>query len=232
MSNVLFPKLPGLHWELKSSDEFATLIQKAAAPGFETRISLGPDPIPHFVLSYDWLRQPGSQADTPGAPAEELTVFRGFFRQQKGSFDSFLLYAPDVTENTADGKVVGQALTEDSNSIAPLIVSRGGYNENIYEAAGVNGNPLVAGAAAPVIKRGGTPLVAGTDYNFVGPGFAVGSTTYPGLAVSFITAGAGALTADFWWYYRVRFEQDTQEFQKFLALLYDAQKVQLVVTRT
>jgi hypothetical protein len=232
MSNVLWPKLPGLHWEPKVSDEFATLVQKAAAPGYETRIALGPDPIPHFELSYDFLRQPGSQADTLRSPAEELMNLRGFFRARQGSFDSFLLYAPDVTENNADGVIAAQVLTPDANNVAPLIVTRAGFNENIYEAAGVNGNPLGVGAA-PVIKKDGTPLVVTTDYSFHGPGYAVGSATYPGLAISFVASTGGhAITADFTWYYRVRFEQDTQEFQKFLALLYEAQQVQLVVTRT
>jgi hypothetical protein len=232
VSNLLFPKLPGLHWEPKISREFATLVQKAAAPGYETRVSLGPDPIRHFDLSYDWLRQPGSQADTPGSPVEELEALAGFFDARQGSFDSFLLYAPDVTENNADGVIAAQVLTPDANNIAPLIVTRAGFNENIYEAAGVNGNPLGVGAA-PVIKKDGTPLVVTTDYSFHGPGYAVGNTTYPGLAIAFVASTGGhVITADFTWFYRVRFEQDTQEFQKFLALLYEAQQMQLVVTRT
>jgi hypothetical protein len=232
MSNVLFPKLPGLHWELKLSDEFRNLKQEAAAPGYETRLSLGSDPLIHFELNYDFLRQPGSQADKLGSPAEELMNLRGFFRAQQGTFGSFLLYAPDVTENNADGVITGQVLTPDSNNIAPLIVTRAGFNENIYEAAGVNGDPLGVGAA-PVIKKDGTPLTLTTDYSFHGPGYAVGNTTYPGLAVVFVASTTGhVITADFTWFYRVRFEQDTQEFQKFLALLYEAQQVQLVVTRT
>jgi hypothetical protein len=232
VSNLLFPKLPGLHWEAKISDEFATLVQKAAAPGYETRIALGPDPVLHFELTYDFLRQPGSQADTPGSPADELMNIRGFFRARQGSFDSFLLYAPDVTQNVADGLINAQGLTPDANNVAPLIVTRSTFNENIYEAAGVNGDPLGVGAA-PVIKKDGTPLVVTTDYSFHGPGYAVGNTTYPGLAIVFVAATAGhVITADFTWYYRVRFEQDTQDFQKFLALLYEAQQMQLVVTRT
>lgn len=233
MSNATFPKLPGINWEVKISDEFRNLIQDAAAPGYETRVSLGSDPLPHFELTYNFLRQPGSQADTPGSPVEELMNLRGFFRARQGNFDSFLLYAPDVTENSADGQVTGQTLTPDGNNIAPLIVTRAGFSENIYEAAGVNSDPLYpTGAAAPLIKRAGTPLVLGTDYTIQGPGVVSGSTTYPGLAVVFITSGAGAITADFTWFYRVRFEQSAQEFDKFLALLYSADKVQLVVTRT
>lgn len=231
MSNVTFPKLPGLNWDVPTSDEFRTLEQKAAAPGFDTRISLGPDPLIHFELTFDWLRQAGSQAGTPST--DELQTLRGFFRARQGSFDSFLLYVPDLTENDGDGKIAGQVLTPDANNVAPLIVTRAGYNENIYEAAGVNGDPLGSGMAAPVIKKDGTPLATPADYTIQGPGYAVGNTTYPGLAVVFTASTAGhTITADFWWYYRVHFEQDTLQFEKFLALLYAAKKVQLVTTRT
>lgn len=229
----MFPNrtaLPGLSWEMKTRDEFFNLTQKAAAPGYRTSVNLGPDPIIHFELTYDWLRQAGSQAGTPST--DELWTLRALFRNMKGDFDSFLLYAPDVTENTADGQITGQALTPDSNNIAPLIVTRSTDNENIYEAAGVNGNPLVTGASAPVIKKDGTPLTLTTDYTIQGPGFAVGNTTYPGLAIVFVASTTGhTITADFTWYYRVKFEQGDQEYDKFLALLYDAQTVKLEQTR-
>ena len=232
MSTSIWPVLPGLQWELKTSDEFSTLIQKAATPGNETRIPLADDPLIHFELSYDWLRQPGSQADQPaslGAQADELNTLRGFFRAMKGDAISFLLKASDVTENAADSTVTGQALAPDANFVAPLIVTRAGYNETIWEAFGVNGNP----GTAPTIKKDGTPLTVTTDYTIQGPGYAVAGITYSGLAVQLVADPTGhTITADFSWYYRVRFEKGTREFDKFLAMLYSAQSVQLVQSRT
>lgn len=235
MSNVLFPALPGISWEVKLSDEFSNLIQKAAAPGFETRLSLGPDPLIHFELDFTFLRQPGAGgAATYGTATDELNTLRGFFRARNADFDSFLIFMPLLTENAADGSVTGQALTPDANNIAPLAITEAGsYNENIYEAAGVNGDPLPTGTAAPVIRKDGTPLTITTDYNIVGPGFALSGVTYPGLAIQFLASTSGhVMTADFSWLYRVRFEQSKQEFDKFLALLYSANKVQMVTTRT
>jgi len=224
MSTELFPTLPGASWEVKMKDEFGTLIQKAAAPGFETRLLLGPDPLIHFELDFSWLRQKSYDA-----MVDELHRFRGFFRARHGDFESFLLSLPPFSENPDDGAVAGQALAPDANFIAPLVVTREGYDENIYEAAGVNGNPGVA----PVVNNDGVPLTAGTDYNIVGPGYALDGVTYPGLAVQFLIDPTGfTMTADFSWYYRVRFEQSDQQFDKFLALLYSANKVQLVTTRT
>ena len=223
MSTDLFPTLPGANWEVKMKDEFATLIQKAAAPGFETRLLLGPDPLIHFELDYNFLRQKSYDATS-----DEPYVLRGFFRARHGDFESFLLSLPVLTENLDDGAVAGQALTPDANHIAPLVITREGYDENIYEVGGVNGNP----GSAPVVYNGGVSLTAGTDYNIVGPGYALDGVTYPGLAVQFLIDPTGfTMTADFSWYYRVRFEQSDQEFDKFLALLYSAQKVQLVTSR-
>jgi Conserved hypothetical protein 2217 (DUF2460) len=227
MSNVRFPKLRGLHWDLKLKDEFSNIIQPAATPGFETRLSLDPDPIIHFDLGYEFLRQPGFAGHLD--QAEELMNIRGFHRARKGDFDSFLLYAPDVTENPDDGAIVAQVLVPDANNIAPLVVVRAGLGENIYEVAGVNGNP----GTAPVIKKDGTALTITTDYSILGPGYALAGATYPGLAVQFVASTVGhTMTADFSWYYRVRFEQGEQEYNKFLTLLYEARTVQLMTTRS
>lgn len=223
MSNELFPTLRGLTWELKFTDEFFNIVQKAVAPGYETRISLGPDPLIHFELNYNYLRQ-----TEYGAVVDELSVLRGFYRARQGDFDSFLLFVPYITQNEDDGSIADQVLIPDTNDIAPLIATREGYDENIYEAGGVNGNP----GAAPLIAFDGTPIVLGADYDFVGPGFSVAGTTYPGLAVQFLTDPTGhVVTASFSWYYRVRFEQGTQEFDTMLAFLYSAQTVKLVSTR-
>jgi len=224
VSNELFPTLAGISWQAKLKDEFSTLVQKAAAPGFETRLLLGPDPLIHFDLDYTFLRQASY-----GAANDELAKLRGFFRARHGDFDSFLLSLPLVTENDADGTIEGQLLTPDANNVAPLVVTREGYDESIYEAAGVNGNP----GSAPIIGKDSVALTAGTDYNIVGPGFALAGVTYPGLAVQFLITTTGhVMGADFSWLYRVRFAQSDQQFDKFLALLYSAQKVQLVTTRT
>src|SRR5262249_19403343 len=212
MRNMVLPSVRGLSWGVKKTPEWSTLIQKAAAPGYETRIQLGPDPLFHFECDFEFLAESGY-----GSSANELDRLEGFFNQRGGDFDSFLLSLPLLTQNPAHGSVTGQVLTPDGNNVAPLVITRdpagSNYNANIYEAEGVNGNPLIVGAAAPVIRKDGTPLVAGTDYNFAGPGYALSGVTYPGLAIQFITATGGhTVTADFSWYYRVRFEQSKQEF--------------------
>lgn len=227
MSNAVFPTLRGLAWNVKRTPEWSTLIQSAALPGYETRLQLGPDPIFHFECDYEFLAE-----SLYGSSFNELERLAGFFNSMGGDFSSFLLSLPTLTQNAAHGTITGQTLTPDGNNIAPLIVTRDGpgsnYSENIYEAAGVNSNP----GSPPVIKKDSTPLVVNTDYTIQGPGYAVGNTTYPGLAVVFITATGGhVMTADFSWYYRVRFEQSKQEFSAFAYLLWECQQLQMIGTR-
>lgn len=219
MSNLVFPNLAGLHWEMKVKDEYGVLVQKAAASGYTTRVLLGPDPVLHFECSFNFLRQPGAPDGYAGDVDEFLTL-RGFFRLMNGNFQSFLLDAGALTGNPNESAIEGQALTPDANGVAPLVISQASYLENVYETQG-----------APQLYMGGAPMVAGTDYSIQGPGYASAGVTYPGLVAVITKAITGPITADIGWYYRVRFEQSTQEFDRFLALMYSAQQIQLVTER-
>jgi hypothetical protein len=220
LSNTLWPTLRGITWDVKLAPEFFGLEHKSATPGFDTEVSLGPDPIYHFECSFDVLRE--------SSGFNERRTIQNFFEFCNGKTHSFLLSLPTLTQNPADGTATGQALTVDGNNYAPLVVSRPFLNENIYEAAGVNGDP----GTAPVIQVAGVTQVAGTNYNIIGPGVAASGVTYPGLVVQFLAAPVGAVTANFSWLYRVKFEQSKQEFTTFAWLLWDCKQVQFVTTRT
>lgn len=238
MSNVRFPThLPGLSWEIKITDQYSTLVQKAAAPGYETRVSLGPDPIYNFELNFNYLREHGQALDSSSGtwiPQNELAVLRGFFNARGGDFDSFLLDVGALTKNPADSSVEGQMLTPDSNGYAPLVVTRAGFpdggpgstpelfNETIYE---------LALGSAPQLYMSDEPMTPGTDYTIQGPGVATSSASYGGLVAVITKAIAGQVTADFGWLYRVRFTESKFEHEKWMYLLATAKQIQLVTTR-
>ena len=121
-----------------------------------------------------------------------------------------------------------QPLPVDSNHNAPLVRLRGAsqYAEAVYE---ING--------APAIKKNGALLRAGTDYNLIAPSNAANlnanGITYTGYVVQLLSAPAASdvISADFGFLYRVRFQQDEQEFSLFSQLLYEAQEVKLVSAR-
>lgn len=224
MNTSVFPVLPGLHWEFKVEDEFRVLTNPAVNPGFDTTTLLGPDPLLHFDLSYNWLREPGSpDGSLPAGGDDELQILRGFFRSVYGNAVSFLLDLGALTQNPGDSSITGQPLTPDASGVAPLAVTGSGlFSENLYELQ-----------PDSVLYMNGAAMTLGTDYTIQGPGVAgAGGVTYPGLAAVITKTIAGPVTADLGWYYRVKFKQSSQQFDRFLALLYSAQQVQLVTSRT
>lgn len=112
MSNILFERPRGTSWEAKWTDKHSNLIQSSAAAGFETRVSLGPDPLRTLELNYAILL-----AGTKGLTRDQLM---GFFNQRGGNFDSFLVNLGALTKNPADSSVSGQILNVDVNGYAPI----------------------------------------------------------------------------------------------------------------
>lgn len=67
-----------------------------------------------------------------------------------------------------------------------------------------------------VLKTGG-----GTDYTLLGPGLAIPGASYQGLYLKWVGGSpAQPVTATFKFYFRVRFEMDKQDFEKFLAFIW------------
>jgi hypothetical protein len=56
-----------------------------------------------------------------------------------------------------------------------------------------------------------------TDYVVLGPGLALPTASYMGLYLKWATEPTGPITAQFNYYFRVRFEGDTLDFEKFLS---------------
>jgi hypothetical protein len=213
-------------WDIKKIPEFFNLTQKAAFPGFETRLSLGPDPLFHFECSFEVLREA-----TAGALKNERCYIESFFKARRGGFDSFLISLTDFTQNLADSTVFAQPLTLDSGNVAPIVVTHSGLdagldeieNENIYE---LDGAPKFFQTVAGERHE----LDAGVDYELSGPGYSSSGISYPGLIVRFAQAFSG-VTADFSWFYRVKFEEDKLELNLFSYLLWNCDQIKLVTTR-
>jgi hypothetical protein len=216
MSNVKFPHLYGLAFDVKKTVDTGTVIQPTWSLRRETRINRDPDPISNFSLHYVILDD--------GLARNSLNQLEAFFRARKGAYDSFLLSLDDVTKST-HGTVTGQSLTPDGSGYAPFL--RTIYStdvETVFELAGVNGNP----GTPPVVKMSGTPLTTSpSQYTIHGPGVAGTGVTYPGMVAEITASITGPITADFTWYYRVRFEQDEAEFEMFHYLLWEAQEIKL-----
>jgi len=201
---AIFPALPGLGWSVTKAPRFATRIQRAVA-GRELRVLDQPYPIWTWTLTYSLLRDKHDTRGPAGLGAgyDELRTLAGFFLQQQGSFQPFLFDDP------TDDSVIGQPLgTGDSSTSAfQLVRSMAGFAEPVTAPDTVgeiyfNG---VAQASSSYMVDGDTGLVT-----FASP------------------PPAGQLiTADFTYRFRVRFADDTAEFENFMYQLWQLKQIKL-----
>ena len=133
----------------------------------------------------------------------ELQSLMGFFNLMRGNWDNFLYSDPDDCTALDQSFGTGNAVTRQFQ----LCRTYGGATELV-----TNLN------AVPVIRKNGTLLTVTSDYT-------VSST---GL-VTFVSAPAIAATLrwDGTYYYRVRFDADSLDFEQFMRRLWNAKSVVL-----
>jgi uncharacterized protein (TIGR02217 family) len=207
---AIFPTLPGLGWSVSKAPRFATRIQRAVS-GRELRALDQPNPIWTWTLTYSMLRDQNDTrgASGPGVGYDELRTLMGFFLQQQGAFQPFLF--GDPSDDLATAQALG---TGDGGTTA-------------FQLVRTMGAALPGGGFAEPITA---PNVVATIY-FDGvrqssSGYAVDPDT--GLVTFTAPPPAGQLvTADFTYYFRVRFADDTADFENFLYQLWALKQVKL-----
>ncbi len=134
----------------------------------------------------------------------EFQSLAGFFNQRQGVFDSFLYQDADDNGATAQLLSSGDGATRSFQ----LVRSLGGFIEPIIAPNAVNNIYLAGVAQSP-------------------SAYTVDGTT--GI-VTFVTAPAAAVavTADFTFYFRCRFVDDSMDFEKFMNQLWRAKKLALI----
>jgi uncharacterized protein (TIGR02217 family) len=222
MSNLLFPKIRGLGWTITKNPTFSTEIQSSLA-GREVRVQNFQNPIWEFTLVYEYLlNDPRARDENEQTPLETLV---GFFLARGGQFDDFLLNESDLTQRLEDSVFTGQPIgTGDGvTTTFQLVRNFGGFLEACQ-------NP--ANQQAIVYVNGGKKI-QGTDYNV-----SLGLVTF-----TVAPASGAAITADFTFLHRVRFDAGTSrgnsssgtregiEFSNFYFNLYECKEVQLISVR-
>jgi len=138
------------------------------------------------------------------AALSEWQALLGFFNLRRGQFDSFLYQDAD------DSAAVGQSLGvgDGATAVFQLVRAMGGFVE-----------PILAPNAVSAVRLNGTAQASNT-YS-VDP--ATGRLTFlapPGAGVS--------IAADFSYYFRCRFLEDTMDFEKFMSQLWQAKSVKFI----
>lgn len=195
MSNLVFPKLPGLAWGVKKTPVWRTNVQ-TSANGREVRAAYYSYPQWKFTLSFEVLRTKGA--------VNELETLAAFFNRHKGSFESFLYEDPN--DNQAVRQSLGRVIPGKRDY--QLLRNIGGFTE-----------PVTALNGRPEIWVGNVRRTYGRDY-------VIDENTG---VLRFL---ADMPTAEITWsgrfYYRVRFADDSADFENFIGRLWRAKKIELV----
>ena len=201
---AIFPMLPGLGWSVTKTPRFAGRIQNAVS-GRELRVLDQVNPIWTWTLTYSLLRDKwdARAATGPGAGYDELRTLAGFFLQQQGTFRSFLF--DDPADNAITDQVVGTG--DGSTRTFQLVRSMGGFVE-----------PITAPNVVSAIRCNGMRQDPAR--------YTVDSAT--GLMTFTTPPAAGQIiAADFTYRFRVRFAEDSAEFENFMYQLWQLKQIKL-----
>jgi len=199
----VFPALPGLAWSVTKSPTFQTRVQRAVS-GRELRALDYPYPLWQFTLIFDLLR------DNPAAGYDELRTLMGFFMLCQGAFGTFLFRDP------SDDHVAGQQIGVGNASATVFQLQRamgavlpgGGFME-----------PIVAPNVVSAVYLDGITQNPAT--------YSVDPQT--GLVTFATPPGSGlTITADYSYYFRCRFVDDSYAFENFMFQLWQLKKLTFI----
>jgi len=210
LSNAVFPTLPGLGFDVVKTPTFSTSIQSARS-GRELRRRNWAHPLYKIGLTFEFLRDE--------LAFNELKTLAGFYMQRQGSFDSFLFTDPDDCWvfnrqfGTGDGVTTQFQLDRDFGVasepvnnidastlvIGPLMWSPDGL-QSMWNA---DGTPMWSAAKSYTIT---------TDYTVSASGL-ITFNTPPAAGEPLLWNGN--------YYYRARFNDDANDFTKFMEQLWN-----------
>ncbi|HLY90215.1 MAG TPA: DUF2460 domain-containing protein [Acetobacteraceae bacterium] len=209
MSTAVFPSalMVNLAFPIKRSTLFEGEKMDSIS-GKETAVSYSS--IPRYIWDYpiQVLRQGATPPGGAATPWTEEAVLRGFVEQRFGGFDSWLF--PDQDDSSVTGQNIGTG--NGSNLNFQLQRTRGGATMPILAPNAVSAvyvNAVLQGPTIYTVNGWGTATPGVIAF---APGHAPGG----GLAV----------TADFTYYFPVRFVMNQQEFQRFMTGLYEVKSLQ------
>jgi hypothetical protein len=224
MSNDVYPAasaasvVRGLAFTVVKRPAFNSIVQGSPS-GAEFRLGQMVNPLWRFTLTYEVLFDNKINTNL-GAVYTDLQVLMGFFLSHQGQYNDFLFLDPDdnfmgpalvngVPNTLAQLPVVNDGA---GNYYSPVQRNLGGFLEDITD---------LSPASTITVYANGVLKSSPADYTLNGPGLALPTSSFAGLYLHWV-AGAPAtpVTAQFNFYFRVRFESDEQDFEKFLNKLW------------
>ncbi|KQD14618.1 DUF2460 domain-containing protein [Acinetobacter baumannii] len=206
MSDVLFPELPGLEWDLTKTPMFNTKIMQSVN-GRELRASYQAVPKYQISMSFAFLRESKGR--------NELQQLEGFFLERRGSFDSFLFKMPEDNEFqctfVGDGVQTSFQLYKQINTTQiPLQHTQAEQSED------------------PLMWSENASKLMWSDPESQMWLLQFGITTNGLLQMPIPLAAGESITITGTYYYRCRFADDEQQYTNFMSKLWKAEKVEMV----
>lgn len=206
MSDVLFPELPGLEWDLSKKPIFNTKIMESVN-GRELRASYQAVPKYEISLSFGFLRESKGR--------NELQQLESFFFERRGAFDSFLFKMPEDHEFkctfTGDGETTSFQLHKKMASLE-IPVS--------HTAKFVSEDPLMWGDNLD------QPMWSDLDAQMWETQYEI---TKDGMLILPVPLAEGdTLQVKGTFYYRCRFADDEQQYTNFMSNLWKANKIEMI----
>ena len=209
MSDVLFPELPGLEWELTKTPIFNTKIM-TSINGCEQRASYQAIPKYNITMSFAFLRESKGR--------NELQQLEGFFIERRGAFDSFLYKMPDDNQFectfVGDGSTTTYQIFKKMHSlhmpVSNTMQMTQPINPNMWNQVETK-NMWDSNIEKPMWNNEMAGISKDGKYMLNTP-----------LAVGEVVTVKGTF------FYRCRFADDEQQYSNFMAKLWKAQKIELV----
>jgi hypothetical protein len=221
---LVYPTLPGLTLPVLKSVDFDTLIETAPNK-YDVRLPQTVNPIWNWELIYDFLRD----YPTPSFGVGELRTLLDFFLAVGGAGQSFLFLDPD-DNSVGPAMLAGEPnvplaqlslITDGTYYYSPLQRTFGGlFYEDVVD---LNTSPYSGGQALEVYCNGVEAYATGSapggysgpTYQLLGPGLAIPGGSYMGMYLQWSVQPTAPITAQFSFYFRCRFESDSQDMEKF-----------------
>lgn len=206
MSDVLFPELPGLEWDLSKKPIFNTKIMESVN-GRELRASYQAVPKYEISLSFAFLRENKGK--------NELQQLESFFIERRGAFDSFLFKMPEDNEYSCsyigDGSSTSFQLYKNMHTTQiPLAHTQEFESEDPLMWADDLDQPMWTDLNEKMWE---------IQYSISKNGF---------ISLPVPLAEGDTLTVSGTFYYRCRFADDEQQYTNFMSKLWKANKVEMI----
>jgi uncharacterized protein (TIGR02217 family) len=205
--------IPGVAWSVSKAPTMQTRIQRSVS-GRELRALDYPAPLWQFQLTFNLLRD---QWDTRGSEGlgsgfDELRTLFALYLACYGAYGTFLF--SDPTDNQRTGQYLGTG--NSSTTQFQLQASYGSSGAPLFTA------PVTAVGLVSALYLNGVTQNPST-YSYAA---GLGSTGIITFAVPPVTEAT--ITADFSFYFRCRFVDDSYSFENFMYQLWQLKKLSFI----